>query len=203
MIGAPRYIFAEEARRKAREQRLGEQEEHQLVLRRERDVVQQQQLLMKRTHALQLWQDRELAESRDAATSNSAKLHLRLESEAAAQRQQFAEQQQIADLEQQRNLNQQRLEAVQKENTLQIEYENSSALVKQSALDAMSKAESQRLKDLEAATKRQHQRDLDILSRQERFMTHRKALLEDEKTLSAMVAKRPRRSIIYNGSELD
>ncbi|EEH39982.2 hypothetical protein PAAG_02171 [Paracoccidioides lutzii Pb01] len=181
MVGAPADILAEDRRQKVRERRLQEQEEeHQLALKCEMEVAEQQKLVMKQTHSLRLQQDREVAENRDAITVNSAALQLRLEANAAAQRQRIADQQRNAALQQQRALNQLRLEATKEEGRLQLEYQKSSTAVQQGIFDARVTSESRRLKELEAANERQYKRDTDLLSRQERLMAGRKSMLADD-----------------------
>ncbi|KLJ06442.1 hypothetical protein EMPG_10167 [Blastomyces silverae] len=196
MVGAPQDILEEDRRRKARERRLQEQdEEHHLALKREMEAAEQQNLVMKKTHGLRIQQDREVAESRDAATANSAALQLRLEATTAAQRQRIADQQRNADLQQQRALNQVRLEATKEEGRLQIEYQKASATVQQGVFDGRVQAESRRLKELESANERQYKRDTDLLSRQERAMAGRKAMMADAKGLALPTINEPQRRI--------
>ncbi|OAX80957.1 hypothetical protein ACJ72_04705 [Emergomyces africanus] len=196
MIGAPQDILEEERRRKARERRLQEQnEEHQLALKRETEAAEQQNLLMKKTHSLRIQQDREAAENRDAATANSATLQLRLEATAAEQRQRIADQQRKADLQQQVALNQARLGTAREEGRLQIEFQKSSAAIQQGVIDGRVQSESRRLKELEAANERQYKRDTELLSRQERAMANRKAMMEDGKGFALPAINEPQRRI--------
>ncbi|EDN09575.1 predicted protein [Histoplasma mississippiense (nom. inval.)] len=196
MVGAPQDILEEERRRKARERRLEEQEEeHQLALKREMEVAEQQNLVMKKAHTLRIQQDREVAENRDAATANSAALQLRLEATTAAQRQGIADQQRHADLQQQRALNQIRLEATKEEGRLQIEFQKTSAAIQQNVFDGRVQAESRRLKELETANERQYKRDTELLSRQERAMASRKAMMADARGFALPAINEPQRRI--------
>ncbi|KAG5301587.1 ankyrin repeat protein [Histoplasma ohiense] len=196
MVGAPQDILEEERRRKARERRLEEQEEeHQLALKREMEVAEQQNLVMKKAHTLRIQQDREVAENRDASTANSAALQLRLEATAAAQRQGIADQQRHADLQQQRALNQIRLEATKEEGRLQIEFQKTSATIQQNVFDGRVQAESRRLKELETANERQYKRDTELLSRQERAMASRKAMMADARGFALPAINEPQRRI--------
>lgn len=205
MVGAPPEILAEEKRRKSRIQRIQEQEEdHQLSLKRERDIASQQQEITTRTHNLRLLQDREASDEREAATERSARLQFRLEAESAAQRQRFADQQRTSELEQQRALNQLRLETAERQNRLQIEHDNSILGNQRSLLDSKTTAESRRIQEFEAANQRQYERDSELLSRQERLFTERKAAMgtnEVDNGLSAAPAEQ--RSLTYSGTELD
>lgn len=205
MIGAPNGIITEERRRKTREQRLREQtEDHNIALKRERDIAEQQELLRKRAHALHIQHEQESAEQRDTATENSADLQRRLDAEAATQRQRITETQRTADLAHQRILNQLRLDTTEKEGRLQLEFQKSSVKLQQSVLDARMSAESRRVMELEAAHDRQHQRDVDVISRQERLLTMKKGvMIEENRGSNGAETASAQKVIGYNETDLD
>lgn len=201
MVGAPREVIHEEQRRQVRIQRIKEEEEeHQLALQRNRDIATQQQNLMAQTHQLRVQHDRETADEREIALQRSARLQLQLEAEGASQRQRFADEQRNAELAQVREMNRLRIDSERQHNQLRLEHETASNQNQKSLLDAKLTAELRRLQETEAMSKRQYDRELDIMGRQQQLMNERKQLLRAEKTGND---KSDTKLLEYDGTDLD
>lgn len=201
MVGAPREAILEEQRRQARLQRIEEEEEeHQLSLQRNRDVAYQQHDLLTQTHQLRIQHGRETADERDTALEKSVRLQLQLEADGASQRRRFAEEQRAAELTQMREMDMIRIAAERQRNHLQLEHDQVLTQNQKSLLDVKLAAELRRLQETEGMSKRQYDRELAIMGRQEQLMSERKKLLGSGSETSE---KGETKLLEYDGSNLD
>ena len=201
MVGAPREILLGEQRRQARIQRIKEEEEeHQLALQRNRDIALQQQNLMTQAHQLRVQQERETADERELALQRSARLQLQLDAENATQRRRFADEQRNAELAQVREMNRLRIDSERQHNQLRLEHETASHQNQKSLLDAKLAAELRRLQETEAMSKRQYDREIDIMGQQQQLLNERRQLLGAEK---AGNQTNNTKMLEYDGTDLD
>ncbi|EAS32314.3 uncharacterized protein CIMG_03338 [Coccidioides immitis RS] len=207
MVNAPPEIMAEESRRQARVKRLQDQEEeHQMQLRQNEDLANQQDILMTRTHNLRIQHDRELADEREANAERFAKQQLRLDAESAAQRSRLAQQNRMLEFEHTKTLSQLRLQALEQQGRLQIANAQEVARIEQELVDKKLTTEIQRIRELEAANDRQYKRDADILCRQERLWAERKGIMSEDRGITpgnASGTMSPVKGLTYQGAELD
>ncbi|EER26691.1 ankyrin repeat containing protein [Coccidioides posadasii C735 delta SOWgp] len=207
MVNGPPEIMAEESRRQARVKRLQDQEEeHQMQLRQNEDLANQQDILMTRTHNLRIQHDRELADEREANAERFAKQQLRLDAESAAQRSRLAQQNRMLEFEHTKTLSQLRLQALEQHARLQIANAQEVAHIEQELVDKKLATEIQRIRELEAANDRQYKRDSDILCRQQRLWAERKGIMSEDRGITpgnASGTMSPVKGLTYQGAELD